>query len=663
MRRFSIRQRLVGAFLFIALLSGIAGGIGLAALSALTARAQAQYVESVEPISSLVKITEEASKIRIAIREIIIAEDAAETDSRLSVIANSAKELGAATEAIAPRMNQGEGQIAAFKTYQEVLTGYLPIITRMDELARARNYAEMERYLWDVCWHQQAKFEPAISQMREETLKFAKANYSQTMQEAANARTQSIVALSIALLSAVLVGVLLASGVSRPLSLATSMMEEIATGGNLRGRLDTSGSDEVTALARSYNRLIDSFGSMVIEARLQTIASVDRSTQLRHDIEAVSDGAATSNQAAQSLASTAEAQSHRIQGASETLNHLSSDMNEVARSTEEVKSLALTAQNRAEEIAAAIAESVTFAEIADEGAERSHHAAAEGAKSFDLCAKAIDRIRTSNESAAAAIAELESASEQIGAIVSAIDDIASQTNLLALNAAIEAARAGEQGKGFAVVADEVRKLAERSSEQTKEIAQLVLSIQGISSRAVESVRTGSGYVVEGASLAEAAQHSFSAIEESASASRETIRKMRRLSTEVNAQSEQTLASIRAVSELADLTRHAVDRMSQAGSEVGSAMRDLGLQTEENSGLARSVLESGQKQLDSVRRIAEESRTAVDDNVELLRRLDRLQTTDESEEAGQLRRKVSAVYDRRTTRRDSDRAANDVKKAA
>ncbi len=164
-----------------------------------------------------------------------------------------------------------------------------------------------------------------------------------------------------------------------------------------------------------------------------------------------------------------------------------------------------------EEITATIVESSNNSAEASQSAQSAAQTATEGGQIVSETIDGMQRISSVVSESAQSIGKLAESSNQIGEIIGVIDDIADQTNLLALNAAIEAARAGEQGRGFAVVADEVRKLAERTGTATNEITQMINSIQLETSEAVTSMETGSSEVDKGRELTDKAGNALSSI--------------------------------------------------------------------------------------------------------------------------------------------------------
>ena len=196
-------------------------------------------------------------------------------------------------------------------------------------------------------------------------------------------------------------------------------------------------------------------------------------------------------------------------------------------------------------------------------------AAAGGAGSVRDTIAGMGRIRDVVQRAAIKVTELGTKSEQIGAIVETIDDIAEQTNLLALNAAIEAARAGEQGKGFAVVADEVRKLAERSGRATKEIAALIAEVQQDTHEAVAAMDAGAAEVGNGSELATRSGQAIDELASAVAATRSAAEQIGGRITTMATASDGVVGAIREIDRIArENSTSAESMLAHASSVIG-----------------------------------------------------------------------------------------------
>ncbi|MFA7421585.1 MAG: methyl-accepting chemotaxis protein [Melioribacteraceae bacterium] len=192
-------------------------------------------------------------------------------------------------------------------------------------------------------------------------------------------------------------------------------------------------------------------------------------------------------------------------------NEISSSAEQMAAGTQEQSSQSTEIAKSVEEMTKTIFETTQISSKAAQASKQSGDIAKEGGKDVEQTIDGMNRIADVVNKSAITVQALGKSSDQIGEIVQVINDIADQTNLLALNAAIEAARAGEQGRGFAVVADEVRKLAERTSKATKEIATMIKQIQKDTIDAVVSMKAGTQEVERGKALADKAGDSLKKI--------------------------------------------------------------------------------------------------------------------------------------------------------
>ena len=334
-----------------------------------------------------------------------------------------------------------------------------------------------------------------------------------------NAERNQIASLAIAA-TAVVVGLLLAlsmiSGLTRQLDALLGSMKQLAGGrGDLTRRIDVKGENELAQTAQAFNDFMDGLHRIITGVQ----GNADQVSAAARELSATAHRLATSShQQSEAAASTAAAVEEITTG----INQVSDNVGSARENAEQATQLSTKGQ-------ALIANATTE----------------------------MRRITETVHASSQSIESLRERSEQISGIANVIKEIADQTNLLALNAAIEAARAGEQGRGFAVVADEVRKLAERTGNATNEIKQMIETIQQETQGAVDQMASGNTQLESGARMVNELVAPLQAMREGANAS------LTNLTDLANATREQSAASV-------DIARH-VEQIARMAEESSSAI--------------------------------------------------------------------------------------------
>ena len=382
------------------------------------------------------------------------------------------------------------------------------------------------------------EIEKQLGQMRGEINQLSEKNMVAGYDFFRNRITTLLVILFVASATLAVLTLTLSRSILRPITGMSTMLRDIAEGeGDLTKRLHVNSNDEISEACHLFNTFIEKLHGVIRQIS-------GTSTQV----------AAASNQ----LHATAE---------------------KIASGAEKVADQAETVATAGEEMTATSGDIAQNCLMAANGARRASQAASDGATVVERTVAVMGQIAEKVQESARTVEGLGARSDQIGAIIGTIEDIADQTNLLALNAAIEAARAGEQGRGFAVVADEVRALAERTTRATHEIGGMIKAIQHETKGAVAAMEQGVRQVENG--TMEAAR--------SGDALRDILQQVNDVTMQVNqiatAAEEQTATTSEISNNMHQITE-VVKQTSQGACESATAAGQLNNNAEELQRLVR-----------------------------------------------------------------------------
>jgi methyl-accepting chemotaxis protein len=417
------------------------------------------------------------------------------------------------------------------------------------------------------------------------------------------AATATIVIAILSSLFAFVVGAIIAyrktDEITQPLNRLIQIAEKIGQSGELEHNIDVHGKDEIAQLARTFDSMVKYLKEMAavseaiaggnlgveVHPRSPNDTLANAFTRMveglrglvRHGRDAASQVASAATQVASSSDESAQNSlqtSSAIDEVTSTMHEMSVNVQNMVKSTQTQASSVSETSASIDQMVTSIQRVADTAKVLLDISNRSREEVHSGLGTMEKATDGLNRINTTIRSAGSIIDSLGTRADDIGKIIEVIDDLAEQTNLLALNAAIEAARAGEHGLGFAVVADEVRKLAEKSAQSTKEISELIQSIQREARKAVDNMENSTAIVNEGLNLG---QDLNAALRKISNVVTEVYKFAHEIGAATNEQSHGSTQIARATTRLNEITHEinsAVEEQASGAQAVVQAMERM-----------------------------------------------------------------------------------------
>lgn len=371
-------------------------------------------------------------------------------------------------------------------------------------------------------------------------------------------KTVQVVTLISIVVGGILVYFIVRSIIS-PLSRLVTASERISEG-DLTYQITLKQRDEIGALAQSFNRMSEELRRIILEVRQKSEMVSVSSEELTASTEQTKQASNHIAYAMQEVAAGSESQVLNINMSSEVINEMTLSMQQIDKNTGEMSKTAIQATENS----------------------------LEGGQIIEKAVGQMNNISSTVNQLSEVVQELGEGSQRIGEIIEVITRIADQTNLLALNAAIEAARAGEQGRGFAVVADEVRKLAEQSAGSSQQISLIIRMIQEKTSQAVNSMKEVTNEVYQGISIVHSAGDSFEEIKHSINEVSNQIEHVTSVIHQMSTGSKQVLQSIDVIYKAVEETSAETQNVSSAVEEQLASMEEIAASASSLSDMAEEL---------------------------------------------------------------------------